>query len=87
MFKAAKRTEQIQESIFTTISRLANEHKAVNLGQGFPDFNGPEFIMKKAYEMMLEGKNQYAPANGIFSLRQRISEITKQYYGLGLFRK
>lgn len=82
MIKAAERTNKITESIFSTISRLANEHKAVNLGQGFPDFNGPEFIMKKAYESMLEGKNQYAPANGIYSLRKIISEITKKYYAL-----
>lgn len=82
MKKVAERTNKITESIFSTISRLANEHKAVNLGQGFPDFNGPEFIMKKAYESMLEGKNQYAPANGIFSLRKKISEINKKYYDL-----
>lgn len=82
MIKAAERTNKIEESIFSTISRLAIENRAVNLGQGFPDFNGPDFIMDKAFEAMKNGKNQYAPAHGIFSLRKAVSYITKKTYDL-----
>lgn len=69
-------------SIFSIISKLAFEHKAVNLGQGFPDFNGPEWIFDFALQAMKEGKNQYAPSFGIHSLKQSISNYQKKYYDL-----
>ena len=69
-------------SIFSVISQLAFEHKAVNLGQGFPDFNGPEWIFDFALEAMKEGKNQYAPSYGIHSLKQSIANYQKKYYDL-----
>ena len=69
-------------SIFSVISKLAFEHKAVNLGQGFPDFNGPEWIFDFALQAMKEGKNQYAPSFGIHSLKQSISNYQKKYYDL-----
>ena len=76
----ADRLDNMEESIFATMSRLANEYKAVNLGQGFPDFDGPEWIFDKAYEAMKKGKNQYAPDAGIYSLRRSISEMYEKYY-------
>lgn len=69
-------------SIFSTMSKMASDYNAVNLGQGFPDFDGPAWIMKEAYQAMIDGKNQYAPSPGIFSLRKIVSEIQTKYYGI-----
>ncbi|OGU58678.1 MAG: hypothetical protein A2X64_09260 [Ignavibacteria bacterium GWF2_33_9] len=71
-------------SIFSTISKLALEYNAVNLGQGFPDFNGPEWIFDFALEAMKEGKNQYAPSVGIHSLKESIAKYQKKYYDIDL---
>ncbi|MBI5326659.1 MAG: aminotransferase class I/II-fold pyridoxal phosphate-dependent enzyme [Ignavibacteriae bacterium] len=79
---SANRTNGMGTSIFATMSKLAFEHKAVNLGQGFPDFDGPQWLMDEAYKCMKEGKNQYAPTQGILSLRKAISEIQQKYYGM-----
>lgn len=64
------------------MSKLANQHNAINLGQGFPDFDGPDWIKDAAYRAMKEGKNQYAPMNGIYSLRSEIQKIHQRYYNL-----
>ncbi len=72
----------IRESIFTTMSRLAFEYKAINLGQGFPDFNGPEWLINEVLNSMKKGHNQYAPSPGIFSLRKAIAQVEKKYYDL-----
>lgn len=81
-FKESSRLNQLETSVFTTISKLSFEHNAVNLGQGFPDFDGPDWLMKYAFEAMLDGKNQYPPSNGIHSLRNIISKIQKKNYDL-----
>lgn len=81
MFEA-ERIKTIPTSIFSTMSKLAVEYNAVNLGQGFPDFSGPSWLMDEAYKVMKEGKNQYAPSNGIFSLRKTLSNVAKKYYDL-----
>lgn len=80
--KAAKRLNAIQDSIFSVMSKMAVEHNAVNLGQGFPDFDGPRWIQEAAFKAMTEGKNQYAPSPGILSLRKNIANISKKYYNL-----
>ncbi len=79
---ANKKLSGIPESIFSTMSRLAFEYQATNLGQGFPDFDGPAWLPEMAYQAMKEGKNQYAPSPGIMSLKQNIAEIEKKYYNL-----
>ena len=75
-----QRIANMPTSIFSTMSMLANEHQGVNLGQGFPDFDGPRWIMDECYEAMKSGKNQYAPSAGIFSLRKSISDVYAKYY-------
>ncbi|MCK6596433.1 MAG: hypothetical protein L6Q33_14635, partial [Bacteriovoracaceae bacterium] len=58
---------KIQESIFSTMTKMANEYKAINLSQGFPDFDGPKWavdLMKCALDQGEFGKNQYAPSMG-----------------------
>ncbi len=76
----ARRISGIEDSIFGTMSRLAFEYHAVNLGQGFPDFDGPEWIKESAFEAMKQGKNQYAPPQGIFLLRKAIRDTYEHNY-------
>ncbi|WP_276498714.1 methionine aminotransferase [Pontibacter litorisediminis] len=68
-------------SIFTVMSALANEYQAINLSQGFPDFNCPERLMSLVTKYMHEGFNQYAPMAGMPQLRQKISLKTERLYG------
>lgn len=78
----ADRIASMPTSIFSSMSKMAFEYKAVNLGQGFPDFDGPSWIMDEAYKAMKAGKNQYAPTAGIFSLRRQIAEYHKKFYDI-----
>ena len=71
-------------SIFTEMSVLANKHGAVNLSQGFPDFDGPEEVRAKAAEAIMRGPNQYALSYGIPALRNAVSEKMKRFYGVEL---
>lgn len=68
-------------TIFTVMSQLAVEHGAVNLGQGFPDFPVPDFLVDELSRAMRDGKNQYAPMTGIPALRQAIAAKTQRCYG------
>ncbi|MFT3805542.1 pyridoxal phosphate-dependent aminotransferase [Arenimonas sp.] len=72
---------KVGTTIFTVMSQLALEHKAVNLGQGFPDFPVPERLIEALDRAMREGKNQYAPMTGIPALRQAIAAKTQRCYG------
>lgn len=69
-------------TIFTTMSALATEHDAINLGQGFPDDEGPEALRKIAAQAILEGPNQYPPAMGLPVLRQAVADHDNRFYGL-----
>jgi len=62
---------KVGTTIFSVMSQLALEHKAVNLGQGFPDFEPPEPLRDAITRAMAEGKNQYAPGVGIPSCVSR----------------
>ena len=68
-------------SVFTEMSRLAVEHKAVNLGQGFPDFPGPDFVKEAAIQAIRADLNQYAVSHGTPNLRRSIAETWKRAYG------
>jgi methionine aminotransferase len=72
---------KVGTTIFTVMSQLATEHQAVNLGQGFPDFSVPDFLVDALVRAMREGKNQYAPMTGIPALRQAIAAKTSRCYG------
>jgi N-succinyldiaminopimelate aminotransferase len=63
----------LQTSVFEVMSRLAIEHNAVNLGQGFPDDPGPLDVREKAAEAAINGWNQYPPMMGIPELRQAVA--------------
>ncbi|HEY0311581.1 MAG TPA: aminotransferase [Allosphingosinicella sp.] len=69
-------------SIFAHMSALAVEHKAVNLGQGFPDFGWPEDVLAKAAEAVTHGSNQYAPMLGLPPLREAVAAHYGRHQGL-----
>ena len=69
-------------NIFTRMSALAVEHRAVNLGQGFPDFGWPEDVVARAAEALLTGSNQYAPMRGLVELRQVVADHYRHHQGL-----
>lgn len=67
-------------SIFAVMSKMAAEHNAINLSQGFPDFNCSPQLIKLVEKYMKQGYNQYAPMEGIMPLRERIVEKTEEIY-------
>ncbi|MGO1541699.1 MAG: pyridoxal phosphate-dependent aminotransferase [Luteimonas sp.] len=73
---------QVGTTIFSVMSQMAAEHGAVNLGQGFPDFDVPPRLVEALGRAMREGHNQYAPMTGIPSLRQAIASKVKRAYGV-----
>lgn len=72
---------KVGTTIFSVMSQLAMEHKAVNLGQGFPDFEPPPPLRDALTRAMNSGCNQYAPMHGIRALREQIVLKTHQLYG------
>ncbi|SFS12204.1 methionine aminotransferase [Dyella sp. OK004] len=72
---------KVGTTIFSVMSQLALEHKAVNLGQGFPDFEPPEALRDTITRAMAEGRNQYAPGIGLAPLREQIALKTERMYG------
>ena len=68
-------------TIFSVMSQLAAEHKAVNLGQGFPDYEPPQALREAVARAMAEGRNQYAPGIGLAPLREAIARKTERLYG------
>ena len=72
----------IGTTIFTIMSALASEHKAVNLGQGFPDFNCDPALIDHVTSAMHGGLNQYPPMAGVPSLREAVAAKVKSMYGL-----
>ena len=72
---------QIGTTIFTVMSRLATEHNAINLSQGFPDFHGSNELIELVNKYMKDGFNQYAPMAGVVALREIIAQKTSDLYG------
>ncbi|MDO9183821.1 MAG: aminotransferase class I/II-fold pyridoxal phosphate-dependent enzyme [Bacteriovorax sp.] len=80
---------EFKESIFSTMTKLAIDHGAINLSQGFPDFDGPKWVIDLAKNALDQGhllgnvgKNQYAPSPGILPLREAISKNYQRFYNL-----
>ncbi|RDL43421.1 aminotransferase [Marinomonas piezotolerans] len=67
-------------TIFSQMSELATHHNAINLSQGFPDFDGPSCLLKRVDHYIKQGNNQYAPMIGIASLRQGINAKLQRCY-------
>ncbi|TWI98154.1 methionine aminotransferase [Mucilaginibacter frigoritolerans] len=72
---------QTGTTIFTTMSALANEVGAINLSQGFPDFETSPELIKLANTALKKGHNQYAPMAGVLALREQIAKKTEKLYG------
>ena len=68
-------------SIFAVMTRLANEHGAINLSQGFPDFNCAPELVETVARYMRDGYNQYAPMPGVLALREALSDKIDRLYG------
>lgn len=81
-----KRTNEVfaglGTSVFETMSRLARQHEAINLGQGFPDDRGEPDVLAKAADALLTGWNQYPPMLGIPELRRAVAAHERRFYGL-----
>jgi methionine aminotransferase len=71
---------KVGTTIFTVMSKLAAEHKAINLSQGFPDFNCSEELTELVSKYMKAGHNQYAPMPGLLSLREMLAHKTEELY-------
>jgi L-glutamine---4-(methylsulfanyl)-2-oxobutanoate aminotransferase len=80
----AHRTSVFTESVIREMTRLAMEHGAMNLAQGYPDFPAPAFIKQAAVDAINADVNQYAITWGSLRLRQAIAAKTKRFYGLDL---
>ncbi|MDE1189480.1 MAG: pyridoxal phosphate-dependent aminotransferase [Pantoea sp.] len=68
-------------TIFTQMSALAQLHNAINLSQGFPDFDGPRYLQERLAYHVSQGANQYAPMTGALPLREAIADKTAELYG------
>ncbi|AQP49007.1 aminotransferase [Tessaracoccus aquimaris] len=79
---AVTRLQPFGATIFAEITELARSHDAVNLGQGFPDWDGPAAMLEVAREQIATGNNQYPPARGFADLRAAICEDRATNYGL-----
>jgi N-succinyldiaminopimelate aminotransferase len=80
----ARRLRPFTTTIFATMSELAAATGAVNLGQGFPDTDGPEELREAAVAAIREGRNQYPPGNGIAELRRAVAAHQQAWYGIAL---
>ena len=74
----------IPTTIFTVMSALATQHDAINLGQGFPDTEGPADIVQAAADALLDHRNQYPPLAGLPELRQAVASCNERFYGLAV---
>ncbi len=72
----------IGTTVFTVMSALAVEHGSINLGQGFPDTEGPPDVLRAAADALMDGRNQYPPMPGVPELRQAVAAANRRFYGL-----
>jgi N-succinyldiaminopimelate aminotransferase len=80
----ARRLQGIPPTIFSEMSALAVRTGSVNLGQGFPDVDGPPSVIARAVEALHDGHNQYAPGIGVPPLREAVARHQSRHYGLDL---
>ena len=69
-------------TIFEEMSALARAHDAINLGQGFPEEDGPEDIRRVAAEALIVGPNQYPPSTGMPALREAVADHYRRFQNL-----
>ena len=80
MIRTSSKLPDVGTNIFTYIGKLANEYKAVNLSQGFPNFSPNPKLLQLADDALKSGYNQYAPMQGTFTLREGIAKKIEKLY-------
>jgi len=75
---------EVGTTIFTRMSALAQQEGALNLSQGFPDFDGPQKLLDGVTHYLTSGYNQYAPMQGVPALRQAVANKISDLYGTTL---
>jgi methionine transaminase len=81
-FRFQSKLPEVPTSIFSVMSALATKEEALNLSQGFPNFESDKKLIKLVNKAMVAGKNQYAPMPGIYSLRKAIANKMEYLYGV-----
>src|SRR3954469_20242620 len=71
-------------TIFAEMTALAQRTGAINLGQGFPDTDGPASVLESAVEAIRSGRNQYPPGPGLPELREAVAAHQQRFYGLAV---
>jgi N-succinyldiaminopimelate aminotransferase len=84
MHPLATRLQGLGTTIFAEMSALALRTGSINLGQGFPDVDGPASVLEAAVKALRGGRNQYAPGIGVPELRAAIAEHQQRFYGLAV---
>jgi N-succinyldiaminopimelate aminotransferase len=82
--RTARRLQSIAPTIFAEMSALALQTGSLNLGQGFPDEDGPSPVVEAAVEALRNGRNQYAPGRGVPELREAVAAHQQRHYGIEL---
>ena len=72
----------IGTTVFTVMSALAVQHGSINLGQGFPDSDGPADVLQAAADALMDGRNQYPPLTGVPELRAAVAAANARFYGI-----
>jgi len=80
----ARRLRSIAPTIFSEMSALAVRTGSINLGQGFPDEDGPRPVLDVAVDALTHGRNQYAPGPGVPELRAAVAAHQARHYGIDL---
>ena len=75
---------KVGTTIFTVMSALAREHGAINLSQGFPDFDAPAALLDRVQHYLRSGQNQYAPMMGVPALREALAAKVADCYGMAV---
>ena len=81
MVSPVSKLPQSGTTIFTVMSKMAQESDAINLSQGFPDFDGPQLLRDRVNYHMNHGHNQYSPLAGVPALRNQIAAKVQDLYG------
>ena len=80
MHYPATKLPKVGTTIFSVMSQMAAEHQAINLSQGFPDFDGPKALLEGVGRHIAQGANQYAPMTGVPALREAIAAKVARLY-------
>jgi len=81
VYNLPSKLPNLRTTIFTTMGQLASKHKAVNLSQGFPNFDVDPKLLRLVESALQDGHNQYAPMQGVFSLREKIAKKIETLHG------